>query len=103
VKESAPSGTIFNIGGERALLAQDLDALIAELMGYPRRRIVLPGSLGRIAGALCLAIGRRSSLADMCRGQHFSAAVDDRRFHERYPAVLRIDLVDGLREHISSW
>jgi nucleoside-diphosphate-sugar epimerase len=105
LEQPASTGTIFNLGGERSLLLQDLFALMAETLGCSRRRIVLPrsivGPLGGIAEAICSVIGRpKPLLAAMCQGHCFSAAVDDRRFRERYPAVPRRSLTDGLGEHI---
>jgi nucleoside-diphosphate-sugar epimerase len=105
VQQPAPAGTIFNLGGERPLLLQDLFGLIAETLGHHRRRIVLSRSIGRplggIAEALCSMIGQpKPLLAAMCRGRCFSAAVDDRRFREQYPAVPLLRLADGIREHI---
>jgi nucleoside-diphosphate-sugar epimerase len=105
VQRPAPTGTVFNLGGERPLLLQDLFALMAETLGCRRQRIVLSrsitGPLGGLAEAVCSVVGRRKPLvAEMCRGYCFSAAVDDRRFQRRYPAVPRLRLTDGIREHI---
>ena len=105
VEQPASTGTIFNLGGERSLLLQDLFALMAETLGCGRRRIVLSrsivGPLGGIAEVLCSMIGRpKPLLGAMCRGECFSAAVDDTRFRERYPNVPVVRLAAGLREHI---
>jgi nucleoside-diphosphate-sugar epimerase len=105
MERPASSGAIFNIGGERPLLLQDLFGLMAEMLGCSRRRIVLSrsivGPLGGVAEALCSTIGRpKPLLAAMCQGYRFSSAVDDRRFREQYPAVPLLSLTDGLREHI---
>jgi nucleoside-diphosphate-sugar epimerase len=104
-RKPAPHGTVFNIGGERAIRLQDLEALVAETLGVPRRRLVLPSWLaGPLAGAadpLLTLMGRPNALrVRMSRGHLFSAAVDDRRFRQRYPDVPTVRLEDGLREHI---
>jgi nucleoside-diphosphate-sugar epimerase len=105
VERPASAGTVFNLGGERPILAQDLFALIAEMLGRRRRRVVLSpaivGQLGGIAEALCFLIGRpRPLLAAMCQGHCFSAAVNDRRFRQQYPEVPLFTLTEGLSEHI---
>jgi nucleoside-diphosphate-sugar epimerase len=105
LQKPAPHGTVFNIGGERAIRLQDLEALVAETLGVPRRRLVLPSWLaGPLAGAadpLLTLMGRPNPLrVRMSRGHLFSAAVDDRPFRQRYPDVPTVRLEDGLREHI---
>jgi nucleoside-diphosphate-sugar epimerase len=105
VERPAAAGAVFNLGGDRPILTQDLFALIAETLGCRQRRIVLSppiaGPLGGIAEALCSLIGRpKPLLAAMCQGHCLSAAVDDSRFRERYPAVPRLSLTEGLREHV---
>jgi nucleoside-diphosphate-sugar epimerase len=105
VEQPASTGTIFNLGGERPLLLQDLFALMAHMLGCHRRRIVLSrsivGPLSQIAESVCSMIGRpKPLLAAMCQGYCFSTAVDDRRFREQYPGALLLSLTDGLREHI---
>jgi nucleoside-diphosphate-sugar epimerase len=106
VQVPAPTGTVFNIGGERPILLRALHALIAETVKVDLRRIVLPatitGPLGGMAQAVLTLLGRpRPLLAEMSRGLCLSSAIDDRRFRERYPAVPVTRLVEGLREHIN--
>jgi nucleoside-diphosphate-sugar epimerase len=105
LQQPAPHGTVFNIGGERPLRLQDLKVLVAETLGVPRRRIVLPswfaGPLARAADPMVALLGRPNPVrVGMSRGLLFSAAVDDRRFRQRYPRVPIVRLEDGLREHI---
>jgi dihydroflavonol-4-reductase len=102
----APHGTVFNIGGERALLVQALDALVAEALSVRRRRLVIPPWMGvPIAGVVkpvSRAMGRRGEvLAGVSRGRVFSAAVNDRRFRRRFPEVPVMKLENGVREHIA--
>jgi len=101
----APHGTVFNIGGERQILVQDLHALVAQTLGVRRWRLVLPyeiaGPLAEVAGPVLSLMGRRNPLlGGMSRGQRFSAAVDDRCFREAYPRVPVVGLASGLKEHI---
>jgi nucleoside-diphosphate-sugar epimerase len=105
IEHAAPHGTVFNIGGERALRVNDLHALVAEILGVRRKRITLPtsiaGPVGGVAGALFAFMGRpKPLLAPMCRGHLLNAAVDDSRFRQLYPTVPVVRLLDGLREHI---
>jgi nucleoside-diphosphate-sugar epimerase len=105
VENAASHGTVFNIGGERALRVNDLHALVAETLGVRRKRITLPtsiaGPVGGAAGALFAFMGRpKPLLGPMCRGRLISVAVDDRRFRQLYPTVPVVGLLDGLREHI---
>lgn len=105
VSRPAPHATVLNIGGERPIQLQELQALLAETLGISRHRLVLPGWF---ASPLCalgkpiLALRGRSNplLGAMCRGKLFSAAVDDLRFRQRYPDVPVASLRDGLRESI---
>jgi nucleoside-diphosphate-sugar epimerase len=105
VEREASHGTVFNIGGERALRVNDLHALVAQTLGVRRQRITLPtsiaGPVGGVAGALFAFMGRpKPLLAPMCRGRLVSVAVDDSRFRQLYPRVPVVRLIDGLREHI---
>jgi nucleoside-diphosphate-sugar epimerase len=105
IERPASQGAVFNLGGERPILAQDLSAMVAATLGVGRRRVVLPpsvaGPLGGIAEPIFSWIGQpKPLLARMCQGQLFSAAVDDRRFRQRYPSASVMSLADGLREHI---
>lgn len=104
VSQPAPHGTTFNIGGERPIRLQDLHALVAEMLGVRRRRLVLPAWLAGPSAALAqpvLALRGRSNplLGGISRGRLFSAAVDDRRFRLRYPDVPVVELRRGLREY----
>jgi nucleoside-diphosphate-sugar epimerase len=103
--QPAPHGTTFNIGGERPILLQDFEALVAEALGVPRRRVVLPAGLSGPAAGVAASVlswtGRPNSLLrGMSRGRLFSSAVDDRPFRQRYPGVPVRPLSSGLREHI---
>lgn len=105
VEQPAPHATVFNIGGERPIRLYDLQALVAETLEVPRWRMVLPfwiaGPLAAVAKPLLAFLGRPNPLLGrMSRGHLFSAAVDDRRFRERYPNVPVARLKDGLREYI---
>jgi nucleoside-diphosphate-sugar epimerase len=105
LQRPAPHGTVFNIGGERPLRLQDLQGLVAKTLGVPRRRLVLPpwlaGPLSGAAEPLLALMGQPNPLrVGICQGHVFSAAVDDRRFRQRYPNVPVVNLEDGLREHI---
>jgi nucleoside-diphosphate-sugar epimerase len=105
IERPASGGTVFNLGGERPILVQDLFALVAETLGVGRRRIVLPrsvaGPLGGMAEGFFSLIGRpKPFLAGMSQGHRFNAAVDDHRFRQCYPTVPIISLTEGLREHI---
>lgn len=106
VLENPPdSGSVFNIGGERPILLQDLQALVADIMGVRRRRLVVPrwiaGPIARLAAPLLSAVGRpKPDLPAMARGERLSAAVDDRRFRKRYDDVAVTDLREGLERHI---
>jgi nucleoside-diphosphate-sugar epimerase len=105
VDAPAEDGSVFNVGGERALRLEDLRALIAEILDAPLRRIAVPPSLARplaaAAGPL-LALRRRPSplLSRMARGESFSAAVDDTRFRTKYPDVRVTELRRGVRQHL---
>jgi nucleoside-diphosphate-sugar epimerase len=105
VDTPAEDGSVFNVGGERALRLDDLRAVIAEIFDVPLRRIVVPPSLARplaAAAAPLLAMRRRPSplLARMARGESFSAAVDDTRFRTKYPDVRVTELQRGVRQHL---
>lgn len=106
VLASAPaSGTVFNIGGERALLVEELHALVAHALGVRRRRVVIPAPLGvgleALTRPVLALLGRpRPELRALVRGASLSAAVDDHRFRSRYPDVPTVSLDVGLREHL---
>ena len=104
VAEPAPHGTVFNVGGERALRLQELQALQAEILGVSRRRIVVPprlaGPVSLVAGRLLAGRAAEPPLAAMLRGELFSAAVDDRKFRSRYASVPVTPLRTGLAETI---
>lgn len=101
----APHGAVFNIGGERPLLVQELEALIAEELGVRRRRFAVPGWLAgpaaKAAEPLLSLLGRGGpGLHERWRGDVLSAAVDDTRFRRGYPEVPVTDLRTGVREHL---
>lgn len=101
----APHATVFNIGGERAILLQDLQGLVAETLNVPWHRLVIPSwvavPLSAVAGLFLHFMGRRDQLLwRTSRGQLLSAAVDDGTFRKRYPDVPVIRLEDGVREHV---
>lgn len=105
LERPAPHGTIFNVGGERQILLQEFQALVASVLNVPRRRLVLPstisGPLAGLVGPLLSSMGRRNPLLrGISRGHLFSSAVDDRVFRQRYPHVPVRALRDGLQEHI---
>jgi nucleoside-diphosphate-sugar epimerase len=101
VERPARHGTALNIGGERAILLQDLQAMLAEVLGVSRHRLVLPPWLAgpmSVLGKPILSVRGRSNphLGAMCRGALFSAAVDDSRLREGYPDVPIATLREGL-------
>lgn len=105
LERPASDGRVFNVGGPRTLLVQELEAVIASEMGVSRRRIRVPSYLA--APAACLLrpllalVGRdRPDLARMCRGEVLSAAVDDRRLRRAYPQVPSTGLRRGLQRHL---
>lgn len=105
LEQPAPDGAVFNIGGPRPLLLQDLQALIADEVGVRRRRIVVPtwvaAPAARVVEPLLARVGQpRPHLQHMCKGGVVSAAVDDSRFRGRHPGVPATDLRTGVREHI---
>lgn len=105
IEARAPSGSTFNLGGQRKLLLQDFEALVAEILGVKRRRIVVPARAAapaaRLAMPLLSRMGRSSALlVEMAGGRRFSSAVDDRSFRERYPGVPIQPLRSGVEEHV---
>ena len=105
VARPAPHGTVFNLGGERPLQLQELQALQADALGTRRRRIVVPPWAARPLAMVAMPVLARAGrpnplLAEMSRGALFSAAVDDSRFRSRYPDVPVAKLEDGLRRTI---
>lgn len=105
VERPGPHGTVFNIGGEQAIRLEDLQVLVAKVLGVPRRRMVLPvwlaSPLAALAEPVLASRGRRNPLLrGISRGHLFSAAVDDRRLRQRYPQVPVVELQRGLREHV---
>lgn len=105
IDRPASHQTVFNIGGERLIMVQDLFALQAEILDVRRRRIVvstwIATPLVGVAKLLCAVTGRPEPLVvGMCRGRLFCAAVDDRRFRQSYPNVPVVRLTGGLREHL---
>lgn len=106
VEHPAPHGTALNIGGEQAIRLEDLRALVAMMLGVPRRRLVLPVWLASPLAALAEPVlayrrGRPNPLLrGISRGHLFSSAVDDGRFRQRYPHVPVVELQNGLREYI---
>jgi len=101
----APHQTAFNVGGERPIRLQEFYALVAEMFGVRRRRVVLPrsvaGPLADLTAPICSLMGRpKPLLAEMSRGYVFTGAVDDSRFRKGYPGVPVVTLADGVREHI---
>lgn len=104
VARPAEDGAVFNIGGERAVRLQELQALIAETLAVRRRRVAVPSWLAvpfcaAVAPVLAFGGRRNPRLRGMARGEVFSAAVDDRRFRSRYPDVPVTELEVGLRRH----
>lgn len=105
LEHPAPNGTIFNIGGERPILHQDLQDLIAEEMEIRRYRFAVPtwfaGPAVTMVDPILTLLGRpRPNLRHFSWGGVVSSAVDDRRFRRRYPNVPVTQLRKGLREHI---
>jgi len=105
VAEPAPHETVMNIGGDRPIQFQHLQVLLAKTMGVQRHQVVLPRWLGTplaLLGEPILALRGRPNplLGRMCRGDLFSAAVDDSRFRSRYPDVPVARLEDGLRDTV---
>lgn len=105
LERPAPHGTVFNVGGERPILLQDFQALVAAALNVPRWRLVLPSTvtdpLARVVGPLLTRTGRQIPLLiEFGRGHVFSSAVDDRVFRLRYPRAPVRSLRNGLQEHI---
>ena len=82
--------SVFNLGGERPLRAEDWYALVAAAVGARRRRLrFLFGSRfpSRSQPIRCCEVAAgRPPLREMARGRLFNGAVDDRRFRLEYPA-----------------
>lgn len=102
----APHGTVLNVGGEKPLLVQELDALISAALDVPRRRITLPSAvmkpLSKAATPVLARLGReRPLLAGIAAGERFTSAVDDSRFRAMYPGVRVVPLRDGIGNHIA--
>lgn len=101
----AAHGSIFNVGGERPILLQDLQHLVAATLGVPRRRLVVPPVVARPLAAVAAAVLSRAGrptphLHRFSGGGRVSSAVDDRRFRQCYPAVPVLALRQGVREHV---
>jgi 2-alkyl-3-oxoalkanoate reductase len=107
IENPSSHGSVFNIGGERPILLQELEDLIAATLQVPRRRVVLPsgvaGPLARVAQPLLSSMGRPNDLlVAMTNGKIFSAAVNDRAFRNRYPLVPVMNLRNGIEQY-ASW
>jgi nucleoside-diphosphate-sugar epimerase len=105
VRRPAPHGMVFNVGGARPIRLEDWQAVVADALGVRRQRLVIPswigGPLAAVAQPGIAFMGRRNPLlVRMGRGHLFSAAVDDRRFRQRYPNVPVVDLTKGVKEHV---
>jgi nucleoside-diphosphate-sugar epimerase len=105
VGRPAGNGAVFNIGGEQTIQLQSLQALLAKTMGVSRTCITLPTwfatPLEKVGEPILARRGRSNPLLSrMCRGELFSAAVDDARFRSSYPEVPITPLEQGLRETI---
>lgn len=105
LERPAPHGSVFNVGGPRTLLVQELDEIIATEMDVSLRRIRVPSHLAapaaRLLQPLLELVGRpRPNLVRMSRGEVLSAAVDDRRLRSAYPDVPSTGLRRGLQRHL---
>lgn len=105
VKKPTAHRSVFNIGGERPIQFQQLQALLAQAMGVSRHSLLLPTRLAPVLSVLgepLLALRGRPNplLGRMCRGDLVSSAVDDSRFRSLYPSVPVTELEQGLRETI---
>lgn len=101
--DPSPHRTVFNLGGERVLPLQELQALQAQILGVRRRRLVIPTWLAGPAAALAVRLlahkrEREPPITAMARGDLFSAAVDDRCLRQRYPELRVTPLHTGLVE-----
>ncbi len=97
--------SVFNLGGERPLRAEDWYGLVAAAVGAKRRRLTVPAwfavPLAFAADPLLRSRRRgRPPLREMARGCIFNGAVDDRRFRLEYPAVPIVPLEIGLRRYV---
>jgi nucleoside-diphosphate-sugar epimerase len=105
IDRPAPHRSIYNVGGERVILLQDLEEMIALVADAPRRRVVLPPVLaspavGLLTWLLAHAGKEKPNLRKFARGDVLSAAVDDTAFRAAYPAVPTATLLEGIREHL---
>ena len=105
LERPAPDGTVFNVGGPRTLLVQELDEVIASEMDVSHRRIRVPSYVAtpsaRLLRPVLALLGRdRPNLVRISRGEVLSAAVDDRRLRRAYPDVPSTELRRGLRRHL---
>jgi nucleoside-diphosphate-sugar epimerase len=105
IDSPAPHGSVFNLGGERPVLLQELHAITADVLGVSRRRIILPTPvavvLAAVVGPVLSAAGRpKPHLHAFSAGRTISSAVDDRRFRRRYPAAPVLPLQSGIQEHV---
>ncbi len=105
IEQPAPHDSIFNVGGERPILVQELHAMVASILNVPRQRIIAPASLfgpiARLASPVLTGLGRGNPLlAHFASGGFVTSAVDDRVFRTRFPSVPVRSLRQGLQEQI---
>lgn len=105
VAAPAKHGTVFNVGGERAIRIDELDDLVARSLGVPHRRLVIPAwlaePLARLLGPVLAAIGRPDPLLrTYARGQDVSSVLDDSSFRQSFPGLSRKPIESGLREQL---
>jgi nucleoside-diphosphate-sugar epimerase len=105
LEHPAPHGAVLNVGGERPILLQELQALVAQALGVRRRRIVLPANVASavatVAGPLLAALGRpKPNLYAFSCGETLNSAVDDTAFRAQYPRVPVRALRDGIQEQV---
>ena len=106
VARPAEHGTVFNIGGERAIGIDELDVLVAATLGVTHRRLVIPAGIAKplamlLAPTLSLFGRPNPLLRAYASGEHFSSVVDDSMFRQQYPGVPTKSIVDGVREHVA--
>jgi len=106
IEHPAPHQAILNLGGASPILFHELQALIAQALRVPRRRIILPLWLtvpgATIAIPLLERLGHgKAQFRAFARGEVVSSAVDDSAFRARYPSVPVLPLRRGVEEHVA--
>jgi len=105
IDDPAPDGSVMNVGGERPILLQEFQALVASELGAQRHRVTVSPKIATPVAAMAAiaasTLGHpKPLLTAFARGALVSSAVDDRLFRGRYPTVSVMSLEAGLRGHL---